>query len=83
MSGRRVRFLSYPNGVYGPETARLAAACGYIAAFAVDQRELRRGDDAFGLPRIDVGALPASMLLAETTGAVESLRRRWRGRGAP
>ena len=81
MSGRRVRFLSYPNGAYGPDTARLAAACGYVAAFAVDQRELRTGDDAFALPRIDVGALPPSMLLAETTGAVESLRRRWRGRG--
>ncbi|HEY3812279.1 MAG TPA: polysaccharide deacetylase family protein [Caulobacteraceae bacterium] len=80
MSGRRVRFLSYPNGAYDAATARLAASCGYVAAFGVDQREMRTGDDAFALPRLDVGALPAAMLLPETTGMVERLRRRLRGR---
>ena len=82
MSGRPVRFLSYPNGAYGPAASKLAAACGYQAAFAVDQREVRSRDDAFALPRIDVGSLPPSMLLVETTGAVEALRRRLRGGGA-
>ncbi|HWE44860.1 MAG TPA: polysaccharide deacetylase family protein [Caulobacteraceae bacterium] len=82
MSGRRVRYLSYPNGGYNPATTALAAACGYTAAFAVDQRELRAGENAFALPRIDVSSLPPSMLLPETTGAVEQLRRRLRGTDA-
>jgi peptidoglycan/xylan/chitin deacetylase (PgdA/CDA1 family) len=76
MSGRPVRFLSYPNGSYSAHTATLARACGYEAAFAVEQRETpAAGADVFALPRFDVGTLPPNMLVAETTGAVESLRR--------
>ena len=81
LGGRPVRFLSYPNGAYAAATATLAADCGYAAAFAVAQREVRASDDAFALPRLDIGALPAAMLLAETTGAVEQLRRGLRRSG--
>ncbi len=82
MSGRPVRYLSYPNSSYGPDTAGLARECGYEAAFAVQQREATGRDDAFMMPRFDVGTLPASMLVAEATGAVEALRRLRGGRAA-
>jgi peptidoglycan/xylan/chitin deacetylase (PgdA/CDA1 family) len=81
MTGRPVRYLAYPNGAYDCATVELAQACGYAAAFTVGQAEVaagarfRAGAGLFEIPRFDVSDLPASMLVMESTGTVEGLRK--------
>ena len=74
-TGEPVRYLSYPNGACNVETRTAARRAGYEGAFEVGQRRVRSGCDAFAIPRIDVGALPRSMLASEISGLHPALRR--------
>ncbi|WP_175688738.1 polysaccharide deacetylase family protein [Burkholderia anthina] len=49
--GQPVRLLAWPFGVHDEETDQLAARAGYVAAFTLDARPVRRTDPAMALPR--------------------------------
>ncbi len=52
--GKTVDLLAWPNGSHDPVLRRRAAQGGYVAAFGVDGRPARAGDDLFAIPRIAV-----------------------------
>lgn len=52
-TGIRPQFIAYPFGACDRRVARLARACGYQAAFALDGL-VRRGDDLWTLRRVNV-----------------------------
>jgi peptidoglycan/xylan/chitin deacetylase (PgdA/CDA1 family) len=74
-TGAAIRYLAYPDGRAGERVTRLAQECGYEAAFAVGQSELRGCSPPHALPRFDVGGIPPRMLPLEISGTVETLRR--------
>ncbi|HDR9249588.1 polysaccharide deacetylase family protein [Burkholderia vietnamiensis] len=49
--GRPVTLLAWPFGVHDAQTDEQAAAEGYVAAFTIDARPVRRTDSAMALPR--------------------------------
>jgi peptidoglycan/xylan/chitin deacetylase (PgdA/CDA1 family) len=49
--GTEVDLLSWPFGIYDAELERLAIDAGYIAAFTLESRPVRAGDDLMALPR--------------------------------
>ncbi|MGO9008113.1 MAG: polysaccharide deacetylase family protein [Beijerinckiaceae bacterium] len=52
--GRPVDLLAWPYGVYDSALERAAVRAGYVAAFSVEDRLARAGEDLFSLPRIVV-----------------------------
>ncbi|MGU7785019.1 polysaccharide deacetylase family protein [Burkholderia sp. PU8-34] len=50
-TGKPVRLLAWPFGVHDADTEQLAAREGYVAAFTIDARPVRRADPAMALPR--------------------------------
>jgi peptidoglycan/xylan/chitin deacetylase (PgdA/CDA1 family) len=75
LTGRPVRFVSYPQNSYNDAVVSCARAAGYSAGFAVDQRLARNGDDLHRLPRLDLTDRPTSMLRLELSGVIPSMRR--------
>lgn len=51
---RPVDLLAWPYGVFDSALERAAARAGYVAAFSVEDRLARAGEDLFSLPRIVV-----------------------------
>ncbi|MGO4871117.1 MAG: polysaccharide deacetylase family protein [Roseiarcus sp.] len=51
---RSVEFLAWPYGIFDRDLERAAAAAGYSAAFAVQDRPARADGDLFAVPRITV-----------------------------
>lgn len=49
--GGRVDMLAWPFGIHDADLARRAQAAGYVAAFTLERRPARRGDDLMALPR--------------------------------
>ncbi|MFZ5959315.1 polysaccharide deacetylase family protein [Pseudomonas knackmussii] len=49
--GRPVDLLAWPFGLWDAELEQHAAAAGYVAAFTLDHRPVRQGDDLMALPR--------------------------------
>jgi peptidoglycan/xylan/chitin deacetylase (PgdA/CDA1 family) len=74
MTGRPVRFVSYPNGASNQAARAAAASAGYDGAFTVGQASLKTGCDPFAIPRHDIGGLPRSMLASEISGIHSALR---------
>ena len=52
--GRPVDLLAWPYGVFDSALEQAAARAGYVAAFSVEDRLARAGEDLFSLPRIVV-----------------------------
>jgi peptidoglycan/xylan/chitin deacetylase (PgdA/CDA1 family) len=52
--GRPVDLLAWPYGIFDSALERAAARAGYVAAFSVEDRLARVGEDVFSLPRIVV-----------------------------
>jgi peptidoglycan/xylan/chitin deacetylase (PgdA/CDA1 family) len=75
LTGRPVRFFSYPNGACSEEVVRLAGETGYEAALAVGQRPVALHHPLHALPRFDLGAGATAKILWELSGALPSLRR--------
>jgi peptidoglycan/xylan/chitin deacetylase (PgdA/CDA1 family) len=77
--GSRPTALSYPYGVWSPEVRDAVAAAGYALAFTVRPGVVRRGEDRYALPRVEVlasdtpGILRLKLL---TAGWPEPIRRR-------
>ena len=82
-TGRRIRFLAYPNGSHSQAVQETAAEAGYEAAFAVEQTEVRPDSPLFAIPRFDVWPVSPHRLRWELTGAVTRARgvRDWARRG--
>ncbi|MGD0639370.1 MAG: polysaccharide deacetylase family protein [Roseiarcus sp.] len=51
---RPVEFLAWPYGIVDRDLERAAAAAGYSAAFAVEDRPARADGDLFAVPRITI-----------------------------
>ncbi|MGA2794571.1 MAG: polysaccharide deacetylase family protein [Roseiarcus sp.] len=51
---RPVDLLAWPYGVFDSALERAAARAGYVAAFSVEDRLARAGEDLFSLPRVTV-----------------------------
>ena len=49
--GGRADLLAWPFGIHDPELERWAREAGYVAAFTIERRAARRGDDPLALPR--------------------------------
>ncbi|HJV26753.1 MAG TPA: polysaccharide deacetylase family protein [Aromatoleum sp.] len=49
--GQRVDLLAWPFGLQDAELREQARRAGYVAAFTLERRALRRGDDPLALPR--------------------------------
>lgn len=49
--GGRVDMLAWPFGLHDDDLERRAQAAGYVAAFTLERRHARRGDDVMALPR--------------------------------
>lgn len=69
--GRQVDLLAWPFGLWDAELETHAAAAGYVAAFTLEHRPTRRGDDPLALPRylitdaVDAKAFAAILRLAD------------------
>jgi len=50
-TGGRVDLLAWPYGIYDDELMALAEEAGYVAAFTLQAREVRRDDRLLALPR--------------------------------
>jgi peptidoglycan/xylan/chitin deacetylase (PgdA/CDA1 family) len=50
-TGAPVQMLAWPFGLYDADLMRRAAGAGYRAAFTIERRHARRGDDLMALPR--------------------------------
>lgn len=74
LTGRPVRFFSYPNGSSSPEAMRLAEQCGYEAAFATGQRGVLTRSPLFALPRFDVAGVSTPRMRLEVGGVIDVLR---------
>lgn len=74
LCGARVRFTSYPQGLYGPAIESMAQKSGFIAGFAVEQRRVRPGTRPYAIPRFDVTDRPTWMLRMELSGFIPWLR---------
>lgn len=71
--GVRVDLLAWPYGIYDAFLERLAAGAGYVAAFGIEPRPLRIGDDLLALPRYvvsdaDRGPRFAALVLGRAAG---------------
>jgi peptidoglycan/xylan/chitin deacetylase (PgdA/CDA1 family) len=49
--GLRPDLLAWPFGIYEDDLIGIARACGYAAAFTIERRPVRRGDNVMALPR--------------------------------
>ncbi|MGE0384342.1 MAG: polysaccharide deacetylase family protein [Gammaproteobacteria bacterium] len=49
--GRTVDCLAWPFGIFDDDLMRRAAAAGYVAAFTLERRPVRRADPMLALPR--------------------------------
>ena len=70
--------LSYPYGAWSPEVAAAAERAGYAAAFTVSPGVVRRGENRYALPRIEVSAKDSPLglrLKLATAGWPEPWRR--------
>jgi peptidoglycan/xylan/chitin deacetylase (PgdA/CDA1 family) len=76
------RAFCYPHGEWSPEIRGAVRAAGYAAAFTTRPGALRRSDDRYALPRIEVHAGDTPRLLAlkvASAGWPDSRRARlWR-----
>ncbi|MGO8800153.1 MAG: polysaccharide deacetylase family protein [Roseiarcus sp.] len=52
--GRPVDLLAWPYGAFDSALEQAAARAGYVAAFAVEDRLARVGDDLYSVPRVTV-----------------------------
>lgn len=75
LCGGPVRFVSYPQGLYGPTIESMARRSGFSAGFAVGQRAAIPGVSPYGIPRFDVTDRPTWMLRVELSGFIPWLRR--------
>jgi peptidoglycan/xylan/chitin deacetylase (PgdA/CDA1 family)/glycosyltransferase involved in cell wall biosynthesis len=57
------KVLSYPHGAWSPEVAAAAEQAGYAAAFAVSPGVVRRSENRYALPRIEVLASDSPFVL--------------------
>jgi peptidoglycan/xylan/chitin deacetylase (PgdA/CDA1 family) len=73
--GSSIRCVSYPNNSYSPEVMRVAQACEYECAFAVNQCEIDGHAPLYALPRFDIGHMTARMLRLELSRALVPMRR--------
>jgi peptidoglycan/xylan/chitin deacetylase (PgdA/CDA1 family) len=83
VTGKRVRYFSYPNGSYSPTAVALVPECGYEAALVVDQVAVTGKCSLYALPRFNIAAISPQKLMWELSGTITRLRRlRSRLRGA-
>ena len=75
LCGGPVRYISYPQGLYGPTIESMAAKSGFSAGFAVDQRHAMPGISPYAIPRFDVTDRPTWMLRLELSGFIPWLRK--------
>lgn len=66
-----VDLLAWPFGLFDRQLEGWAAEEGYVAAFGIERRRLRRGDDLYALPRFEVtdadrGARFAALVLGHS-----------------
>lgn len=69
--GGPITMLAWPFGIYDDELIALARQAGYDAAFTIERRPVRRGENLMALPRYiitnqDVGRRFASLLNEES-----------------
>ena len=74
VTGRPVRYFSYPNGSFSPEVMRLAEDSGYEAALATGQGGVLPESPLFALPRFDVAGVSTSRMRLEIGGVIGVLR---------
>jgi peptidoglycan/xylan/chitin deacetylase (PgdA/CDA1 family) len=55
LSGRRLRYFSYPHGEHNAETVRVVRQAGFEAALTTEAAAVPRSPDLFRLPRICAG----------------------------
>lgn len=67
--GRPVTTFAYPDGAYDARVTRAVREAGFVAAFTVDLRGVRAGDDACTLGRVPVLGEPGAAALAAYLGA--------------
>jgi len=73
--GGRVDLLAWPFGLHDADLRARAARAGYVAAFTLERRSLREGDDPMALPRylitdaVDGKAFAAILRQADGVGA--------------
>ncbi|PRE16995.1 polysaccharide deacetylase family protein [Burkholderia multivorans] len=73
-TGKPVRLLAWPFGIHDAEVERIAAQHGYVAAFTLDARAVRRTDRAMALPRYLMTDACDARCMARMLDAVEAER---------
>jgi glycosyltransferase involved in cell wall biosynthesis len=77
----RPTFLAYPFGAYSAEVTAAAAAAGLLGAFTTKRGLVRRSDDAYALPRIEIRREDGWLRFAWKVFATRRSNRNLRGSG--